>query len=930
MMESKDVRRIAIRRWMMFLAAGAWGLVACLVSVPASAQAPASPAQPPGDLAKLGNLGPAQQNKERAWTIVAYLCANNNLEAEILDDLNELEAGLPARGVEVIALIDRADQYDTSDGNWTDARVYRVKADTELRRLNSDLLAQPGELNLGDAAVLETFLQAALRTFPAKQYALVIAGHGQGWGGLAGDEQAPGGAAVKGAAPIDEVRTAIRKALDAAHVPTLDLVVLDCCLMGQLEVAVELADVATVVVASEASVPGAGCPWDKIVPAFSGQSDPVAIGRQAVRHFGEYYDRQEDHRSTMSAIDTRRLPDLVKALDALFAKIQPKAQEEWAGLCRSMYFAESYAGRLDFLRGPSALATIDLLDCLGRMRTALKAYPADAELDKVRRAFAAAVPASYQGQARRLSHGLAIHAPVRSDILRPAYGRLRFCREGRWPNLIAEIHTAQNRELTPPEVPLIEIIDRDGRVTRKPWVAGNCSFRFVVRGNHLLWVTMEHARLEADGQGMIFLGRSFVFDLKYDQRRLEAIKQAADLIDTVIPQYADGRNVLTEPLTGLTLQVSDGRRRFEATVDFSDPSDLRHCRVPALYEHPLVGKQRVDIYFDANWLTARHVVAVTKSADGTVTLRPIEPRPEAKVTPLCEKMSAGRKDLEYVASGETVWGRGLRLVPALLEPGDYCSAVTAVSLAGEPTMKVAGYQLQANPAFVRLLALTQPFQARDLVGEWAWELGQWNPLRQDYDFRPSKVRLNLKASQERPGALDYTLKGQVGDKPVDLAGFVLVEGGEVPNLKFFTKVNVQDHPLLFTYLRPEDAGHARTDFYVAFYFKEGGKHALFLWDPYQGIVLRAYPPDQPIVQASDLVGTWRSADGTITLVVTEVQFQTWVGALLFDAGIWKIQGNQLISTNTRAVTTVQTFDLKGNTLTLTNADGVRTVLMRVR
>ncbi|MFV1959738.1 MAG: clostripain-related cysteine peptidase, partial [Planctomycetota bacterium] len=140
----------------------------------APAPAPKPPAATPtpsasADLAALGALGPPRPDPAREWTIVVYLDGDNDLEPFALRDLVEMEFGLPPQGVEVLVLIDRAKGFYESAGDWTDARVYRVRADKNTGRIASEILARPGEVNMGDPKTLSTFLGAALRAFPARK-----------------------------------------------------------------------------------------------------------------------------------------------------------------------------------------------------------------------------------------------------------------------------------------------------------------------------------------------------------------------------------------------------------------------------------------------------------------------------------------------------------------------------------------------------------------------------------------------------------------------------------------------------------------------------------------------------------------------------------------------------------------------------------------
>ena len=57
----------------------------------------------------------------REWTIAVYMAADNDLESAAIQDLNEMEASIE-NGVTVVALLDRSDGYDGTNGNWDDSR----------------------------------------------------------------------------------------------------------------------------------------------------------------------------------------------------------------------------------------------------------------------------------------------------------------------------------------------------------------------------------------------------------------------------------------------------------------------------------------------------------------------------------------------------------------------------------------------------------------------------------------------------------------------------------------------------------------------------------------------------------------------------------------------------------------------------------------
>jgi hypothetical protein len=99
------------------------------------------------------DLGPVRKSSSREWTIIVYMDGDNNLEPFALADINEMELGA-SDSVEIIVLVDRAKGYDTSEGDWKDSRIYRIRKDKNPRKIGSEILARPGELNLGDMYVV--------------------------------------------------------------------------------------------------------------------------------------------------------------------------------------------------------------------------------------------------------------------------------------------------------------------------------------------------------------------------------------------------------------------------------------------------------------------------------------------------------------------------------------------------------------------------------------------------------------------------------------------------------------------------------------------------------------------------------------------------------------------------------------------------------
>ena len=106
---------------------------------------------------------------QRQWTILVYMAADNDLERHAMPDLAEMEAALPEQGVELLVLVDRAKKRYATKPDWSDARLYRVRRDADPSSIRSEVLLQPGEIDMGHPAVLGEFIGGALRAFPAPE-----------------------------------------------------------------------------------------------------------------------------------------------------------------------------------------------------------------------------------------------------------------------------------------------------------------------------------------------------------------------------------------------------------------------------------------------------------------------------------------------------------------------------------------------------------------------------------------------------------------------------------------------------------------------------------------------------------------------------------------------------------------------------------------
>ena len=207
----------------------------------------------------------------KEWTVMVYMDGDNNLEGAALKDFNEMEyAGGTTSNVNVVTIFDRCSaDYETSYGytnDWSGTRYYEVRADSDMSTMNSYLVQDLGEQNMGEIATLYYFIDWAMTYYAADHYALIFWDHGGGLDGVCWDED-------NGNDNLD--LSEIWYALQEYYI---DFIGFDACDMGQFEVLYQLKDYCDVFGASMTPEPGDG--WDYISSISSLISNPYMSAEQ--------------------------------------------------------------------------------------------------------------------------------------------------------------------------------------------------------------------------------------------------------------------------------------------------------------------------------------------------------------------------------------------------------------------------------------------------------------------------------------------------------------------------------------------------------------------------------------------------------------------------------------------------------------------------
>jgi hypothetical protein len=318
------------------------------------------------------------------WLVMLYQDADDKvLEQDIYIDLNEAERVGSTDRVKIVAQLDRYRGGYQGDGNWTSAKRFLITQDADLNQVNSQELADLGEVNMAAVETLVDFVTWAIQNYPADKYALILSDHGMGWpggwsdptGNKSADANIPLTQSLGNHLYLNEIDEALAEIRNRTGINQFELIGMDACLMSHLEVYAALRPHARFAVASQETEPALGWAYSSFLgqlaanPNMDGGElgqlivssyiveDQRIVDDQARAEFmrqnspmgGSFslfgapsandIARQMERDITISAIDLQRLPDLINSLND-FAYAMQEINQKTVAKARS--YAQSF------------------------------------------------------------------------------------------------------------------------------------------------------------------------------------------------------------------------------------------------------------------------------------------------------------------------------------------------------------------------------------------------------------------------------------------------------------------------------------------------------------------------------------------------------------------------------------------------------------
>lgn len=171
------------------------------------------------------------QRTEKAWTIMVYFDADNDLEAGQIRDFLDIARTGSSSNVNVLVQMDRIPGVYIGYDNWYTAKRYYMT--NGITPTIGNALTDVGEISAANPGTYTDFINWGVQNYPAQHYLFIMCDHGEGWSGALYEMTPNADFAV--AQPM----TTFERGISNAVAP-MDIVGYDTCNMAEIQAAYQL------------------------------------------------------------------------------------------------------------------------------------------------------------------------------------------------------------------------------------------------------------------------------------------------------------------------------------------------------------------------------------------------------------------------------------------------------------------------------------------------------------------------------------------------------------------------------------------------------------------------------------------------------------------------------------------------------------------
>jgi hypothetical protein len=326
-------------------------------------------------------------------------------------------------------------------------------------------------LSLNSAHDMQEYVLWAFKQYPAQYTMLIVSGHGYGilepqwdkqherWSlpyqetyesisespsffiDLIDHEMHKGILSRKvpqGYVSLQELECILKKVTSLLGRP-LDIIGMDACSMGMLEIAYALSSYTHYYIASQECEDREGWNYKGVVEALCEHKEPFCVAQSIVAAYGRYCKQKGYTRYTLAAIDVSYMKRIKEQIDMLILLIEKcrqrykevfeavliRARRSGPHFCSAPYYKDIYA----FYES--------LLACIESLEYSCEKEKLEQQLRKGLVVFNEATVAQVASSQLQKAHGLSVYFP---RVYNASYKRARYAQESSWNQFIESLH----------------------------------------------------------------------------------------------------------------------------------------------------------------------------------------------------------------------------------------------------------------------------------------------------------------------------------------------------------------------------------------------------------------------------------------------------------------------------------------------------------
>lgn len=270
-------------------------------------------------------------SQEREWTILMYMSADNNLESAAIEDFLEMEKSkLNTKEVTVLVLLDRCPSYDSSNGNWNNTKLFRLKtgSDGTAKEIISEEIecvelglnaSNHNELDMSAYMSLARSVNFVYENYPANHYGIIFWGHGEGWRGFCYDLTS------ETRMSLNQMKLGLQTGLNGKK---LDLIGFDSCFGAEMEVFYQIRDFAKYSFGVEGLLGINGMNYEDVFNLFSMKKEKSTLNLidSFMVQYKTSYEKYK--RSVFSVVDLENIQELCKKFNEFCKSISKSITTE--------------------------------------------------------------------------------------------------------------------------------------------------------------------------------------------------------------------------------------------------------------------------------------------------------------------------------------------------------------------------------------------------------------------------------------------------------------------------------------------------------------------------------------------------------------------------------------------------------------------------